>query len=198
MSVGELTPMQLVDEQQPWLHRLRWLIAPLGATKTFWLPIPPAQINGWLRCYVDGEWSLDGGPNGRMLWLTRDSHVYRGVIQGNSFVLTGPLHARKVPMVVRGICQPAGAISNIRFSIRLASLRLTWVLLLPLVQILIFFVVANWFLQQQDMAGVTVHLGLLVMAVLWLGGAYVNLVTKIHRQTHLLIRHLTACADQST
>lgn len=181
-----------------WIQDLCWLVAPFWGTKTLLLPIPPQQINNWLLRHLDGEWSVDGGPNGRMLWLTRNSHIYRGVIQGNSFTLTGPLHARKVPMVVRGICQPEGTISNLYLSMRLASIRLTWMLLLPLVQILIFIVVVNGFLQSQGMSATPIRLVLLVMAILWFGGAYINIVIMIHWQTHLLIRHLTACADEST
>jgi len=182
--------------ERQWLHDLWWALAPFWGSRTLLLPIPPQQIDQWLLRYIAGDWSVDGGRNSQLFWLTRDLHDYRGEIQGSAFTLRGPSNLRKIPMAIHGVAEPLDGGSSLRLSIRLAFSRFIWISALSLL-ILVIFVLRAKTLFQIDVATATpvvwVALGFLLL--MWVLITYINLILNLHWQLHLLFKRLRTSAD---
>ncbi len=150
------------------------------------LPLSPSERQEWLLRYIAGEWIVKGYEQGTLLEL--DYHEYCGEVQDNTFTITGPWHRHKVPLVIRGILQPAAEAVYLHLTIRPHLRSLLGIAALVFCWLALFVVRVS--------SGLLVFFGLFV--VMGSGLTYVAMVLHTHWQCHLLFARLSTCAREFT
>lgn len=185
--------------------RILWWIAPFFGFHTLPLSIPAQRTQEWLIKYLNGEWSFEAGRQDGILGIMgyRYSHEYTGVVNGNSFKLTGPFSRDGIPMRISGELQPQGQVSSLYLHMQVSLSNLVANMWRPIMMTVICAYAATamfhgWELGSLHVSWIGVEIPWMVIFILgmWSVATYISMVIWIHHQTHHLFKHLILWANK--